>query len=256
MNETGYVDIHSHILYGVDDGARTREQSVKMLEVAFQAGTSDIVATPHANGHYAFTPTAIAEQIAELSADTAVRIYPGCDFHLEFENIEDALAHPTKYTINHKTYLLVEFPDFGIFSETDAILARLIDGGMAPIITHPERNRELQRRLDDIARWVRLGCYVQVTAGSYTGTFGRGAKRCASELMQRGLTHFVASDAHDVHFRSPSLSEAYSLLAEEWGEQLIRPLFVENPRAVLTGDAVNVERRSHHARRRAWYRFW
>ena len=252
----GYVDIHSHVLYGLDDGAKTREQSVEMLELAARSGTTDIVATPHANGQYAFEPEAIAERIAELSADTELRIYPGCDFHLQFDNIEDALAHPEKYTINHKAYLLVEFPDVTIFSETDAILARLLDRGMVPIVTHPERNQALQRRLDDLARWVESGCYVQVTAGSYTGLFGRAARRCANELMHRGLIHFVASDAHDVQVRTPSLREAYGLLADTWGEDLIRPLFVENPKAVLAGDAVNFKLPAGSVKRRKWYQFW
>src|SRR5206468_1318953 len=149
------------------DGPRTREQSVEMLELAAQSGTTDIVATPHANWRYVFEPEVIEERIAELSADTELRIYPGCDFHLQSDNIEDALAHPEKYTINHKGYLLVEFPDLSIFTDADAVLMRLLDGGMVPIITHPERNRELQRRLDDLASWVEQGSYVQVTAGAY-----------------------------------------------------------------------------------------
>lgn len=256
----GYVDIHSHVLYGLDDGAKTREQSVQMLQLAARSGTTDIVATPHANGQYAFRPERLDERIAELraalGAESGPRIYPGCDFHLQFDNIEDAVAHPGKYTINHNRYLLIEFPDVGVFSETDAILDRLLDGGMVPIITHPERNRELQGRLDDLARWVEKGCYVQVTAGSCVGTFGKAAKRCANELMHRGLTHFVASDAHDLKFRTPSLHEAYVLLADQWGEDLIRPLFVENPRAVLTGETVDFELPAGGTTSRKWYQFW
>jgi protein-tyrosine phosphatase len=255
-DEMGHVDIHSHVLYGLDDGAKTREESVQMLEIAVESGTADIVATPHANGQYAFNPEVIEARIAELNAGAGIRIYPGCDFHLQFDNIEDALAHPEKYTINHKGYLLVEFPEVGIFSETDAILARLLDGGMVPIVTHPERNRELQRRLDDLARWVGRGCLVQVTAGSYTGMFGTAPKHYANELLQRGLIHFVASDAHDATFRTPRLRDAYGLLADTWGEDSIRPLFVDNPRAVLAGDAVDVELPAVRVKRRKWYQFW
>jgi protein-tyrosine phosphatase len=252
----GYVDIHSHVLYGLDDGAKTREQSMEMLALAARSGTTDIVATPHANGQYAFRPRLIEERIAELSAETSVRIHPGCDFHLQFDNIEDALAHPEKYTINHKGYLLVEFPDLSIFTDADAVLMRLLAGGMVPIITHPARNRELQRRLDALASWVEQGSYVQVTAGSYLGVFGKAAKACANELMHRGLTHFVASDAHDVKARTPSLREAYTLLADTWGEDLIRPLFVENPGAVLAGDAIDFELPARTGKRRKWYQFW
>ena len=252
----GYVDIHSHVLYGLDDGAKTRDESIEMLALAVQCGTTDIVATPHANGQYPFNPEVVAEQIAELSAGAAVRIYPGCDFHLQFDNIQDALANPEKYTINHKCYLLVEFPHLSLFSNPDAILKQLVDGGMVPIITHPERNRELQQRLDDINSWVESGCYVQVTAGSYLGVFGKAAQHCAKELTHRGLTHFVASDAHDLQYRSPSLREAYVLLAETWGEDLIRPLFVENPAAVLAGDALDFEFPAGVVKRRKWYQFW
>jgi protein-tyrosine phosphatase len=252
----GFVDIHSHILYGLDDGARTLEESREMLQLAAASGTSDIVATPHANGTYAFAPDVIAQRITELSAEAPVRIHRGCDFHLQFDNIQDAIAHPDKYTINHHAYLLVEFPDVTIFANTEQILLQLLDAGMIPIITHPERNDRLQRRIDDLARWVEMGCCVQVTAGSCTGTFGKQARRCAETLMQRGLVHFIASDAHDCRRRTPALDRAYAALGEQWGEDAIHPLFDDHPRAVLTGDAFDVELAPPVLRRRKWYQFW
>lgn len=251
-----FIDIHSHILYGLDDGAKTREESLKMLELARFAGTTDIVATPHANGQYVFNPELIDERIAELSAHADIRIHRGCDFHLQVDNIEDALAYPEKYTINHNGYLLVEIPDSTIFSSVNEILRRLLDAGMVPIITHPERNAQLQHRLDNIARWVENGCYVQVTASSYTGLFGKRARACAAELIKRGLAHVVASDAHDCKFRPPTLCDAYARLAEEWGEDRIKPMFVDNPKAVLTGATIEFEAPCGAARTRKWYRFW
>lgn len=252
----GYVDIHSHILYGLDDGARTFEESMEMLQLASSGGTTDIVATPHANGQYEFRPDLIEERITELSAGAPIRIHRGCDFHLQFDNIQDALAHPDKYTINHKTYLLVEFPDFSIFANTEEILVQLLDHGMIPIITHPERNERLQQSVDDLARWVEIGCYVQVTAGSCTGTFGRKARACAETLMKRGLVHIIASDAHNCRGRSPSLSGAFTALAAQWGEEAIQPLFDDHPRAVLTGDPIEFEFQPAVVRRRKWYQFW
>jgi protein-tyrosine phosphatase len=252
----GYVDIHSHVLYGLDDGAKTREQSVQMFEIAVQSGTTDIVATPHANGQYEFDPELIEERIAELSAETELRIYPGCDFHLQFDNIEDAVAHPTKYTINHQNYLLVEFSDLSVFHTAGEILERLMDAGMIPIVTHPERNARLQRSVDDIARWVADGSYVQVTAGSVVGTFGKAARASVDELLQRGLVHFIASDAHDCVRRPPSLREAYDRLAGDWGEETIRPLFVDNPNAAVAGETIDYELPERTSGRRKWYRFW
>ena len=127
---------------------------------------------------------------------------------------------------------------------------------MVPIITHPERNARLQTNLDPIAEWVASGCYVQVTAGSYTGVFGKRARSVAVELFKRGLTHFVASDAHNCQGRTPSLQGAYERMSKDWGEDTIRPLFVENPRAVLEGDPIDYELPMTPSRGRKWYQFW
>jgi protein-tyrosine phosphatase len=153
-----FVDIHTHVLHGLDDGAKTLQDSVAMLKLAAAAGTTDIVATPHASGQYVFRPDLIDQRITELQPLVDVRIHRGCDFHLQMNNINDALADPDKYTINGRGYLLVEFPELSIFSSTDEILLELLDGGLVPIITHPERNANLQRKLDDLARRIELGC--------------------------------------------------------------------------------------------------
>jgi protein-tyrosine phosphatase len=95
------IDIHSHIIYGIDDGSKSRDTSIAMLQMAAEAGTTDIVASPHANGEYEFLPDVIAERIAELqTAVPQIRIHTGCDFHLSYENVEDCFAHPAKYTIH------------------------------------------------------------------------------------------------------------------------------------------------------------
>jgi protein-tyrosine phosphatase len=251
-----FVDIHSHVLYGMDDGARSIGQSLAMLDIAAVSGTTDIVATPHANGRFAFQPSVIAERIAELTPKTRVRIHPGCDFHLQADNITDAVAHPEKYTINHGIYLLVEFPDLTIFPNVDGIFRQLIEAGMVPIISHPERNALRRGQFDDLARWVDAGCCVQVTAASYTGLFGGAARTSAHALLERGLTHFVASDAHDEKNRTPSLKEAYDYMAGHWGEEGIRPLFQDNPRAVLTSDMLDFEPPVRGRQARRWYQFW
>src|SRR5262249_26058997 len=149
--------------YGLDDGALTLEQSLAMLRLAAEHGTTDLVATPHANLEYRFDPTAIAERVARIQESHTgdPRLYTGCDFHLTFDNIQDAIAHPAKYTINQKSYLLVEFSEWIIFTQTPEIFSRLADAGMIPVVTHPERNELLRQRLDHIARWVEDGARVQ-----------------------------------------------------------------------------------------------
>jgi protein-tyrosine phosphatase len=240
------------VLHGLDDGAKTLDDSLAMLALAASAGTTDIVATPHASAQYAFRPDLIDQRIAELQSRVSIRIHTGCDFHLQPDNLEDALAHPRKYTINHRDYLLVEFPELSLFGDTEQIFLRLLDAGLVPIITHPERNTQLQRRVPEIARWVDSGCCVQVTAGSCLGRFGRKAEACVDDLIGRGLVHFVASDAHDCRGRPPRLDEAYARLSRAWGESSIRPMFVENPAAVLTGAPLDQGTR-RPMKRRKWY---
>src|SRR5215472_3852591 len=126
------IDIHSHILPGLDDGSESLEESVAMLRQALAAGTTDIVATPHANQEYFFDSRMVEQKISELQAAVgdAPRIHYGCDFHLTLENIEDALRVPEKYSINHRGYLLVEFSDFLIPKTTDEIFARMMRAGL------------------------------------------------------------------------------------------------------------------------------
>src|SRR5271170_4266520 len=149
----------------MDDGAPTLEESVAMARMAAQAGTTDLVATPHANLHFRFEPSLIRERLAEVAAQAGegIRLYSGCDFHLSYDNIQDAIENPRKYTINQQSYLLVEFSDMLIFRNTPEIFSRLQDAGMVPIVTHPERNALLRQRLDDLASWVEAGACLQLT---------------------------------------------------------------------------------------------
>jgi protein-tyrosine phosphatase len=234
------------------------EESVAMLRMAAEAGTTDIVATPHANLEFTFQPEAVGVKIAELTAASggAPRIHSGCDFHLYYDNIQDALANPRKYTVNHRNYLLVEFSDLLIFKSTEEIFDRLFAAGMTPVVTHPERNPLLQQRIDRLAAWREHGCLMQVTAQSLLGGFGRAAGDFADQMIRRGLVDVVASDAHDSRHRPPALDEAYAAVSGRYGEDLAERLFVINPRAVIDGAPMpsmpSVEPRAP----RKWYQFW
>lgn len=227
-----------------------------MLRVAAEAGTTDIVATPHADIEYKFEPEVVAEKLAELAASAAVRpnLHTGCDFHLMFDNIQDALANPTKYTINHKRYLLVEFSDLQIFPSTAEIFSRMLDAGMIPIVTHPERNALLRQRLGHLEEWVRMGCRLQVTGQSLAGRFGNRAADFSRMLLDKNLVHFLASDSHDAVKRPPRLDGTFHWVSRRYGPEAARALCIENPRAALTGDPLPAE--PAPPARRKWYRFW
>lgn len=242
----------------MDDGSKTLEQSIAMLRMAAGAGTTDLVCTPHANSNYTFDPAVIAERLRELEAGIAgaVRLYTGCDFHLSYDNITDAIANPRKYTINGNRYLLVEFSDLMIFRNTGEIFGRLQDAGMIPIITHPERNALLQLRLEEIARWVEDGALLQVTGHSLLGQFGRKAAEFARTLLDRRLVHFIASDGHDLQHRPPKMDEAHVWLVKNYDERLASLLCVENPRATLSGDRVHLPGEDEYPKPKKWYQVW
>jgi protein-tyrosine phosphatase len=252
------IDIHSHILHGLDDGAKNLDVSIGMVKAAAAAGTTDIVATPHADTTYEFQPALIRERIAELEAAAAapVRIHHGCDFHLTFDNVADALANPSKYTVNHKRYLLVELSDMVIFKSTEPDFERLQEAGMLLVITHPERNPLLRQRLDTLRRWIGMGCYLQITAQSLFGRFGTKAKSFAETLLAESLVHFVASDGHDCKHRPPTLDQAFQHVSKRFGEKRAVTLFSTNPLAVLNGEPIPVEVSAEPVASRKWFLPW
>jgi len=229
-----------------------------MVRMAVQHGTTDLVVTPHANHEFVFDPERIAQRLAEVcdASEHALRLHRGCDLHLSFQNIEDAIVNPSKYSINGKKYLLVEFSELMIFNNTADIFSRFMQAGLRPIVTHPERNALLRRRKDQIGAWVDAGAYVQLTAQSVTGQFGKAAQNCCRDLLDRGLAHFVASDAHDCEYRPPRLDQAFAWLAKYYGEKTAELLCVINPRAVLSGDPVEALPPKPAPESRGWLRFW
>jgi protein-tyrosine phosphatase len=253
------IDIHSHVVWGLDDGATGMQQSLDMLLAAANSGTTDIVATPHSNAEFLYRPELLEERMRQLSASTdgKPRIYRGCDLHLSFDNIDDVLERPVKYSINGKQYLLVECPDFHVGKHTERVLQRLVDCGIVPVVTHPERNPVLQRDLSRLEEWVDLGCVVQVTALSISGGFGRTACAAVGRLLDQGLVHVVASDAHDPEHRHARLDEACGIVRSRYGEEQADALFTLNPQAILNGGQLAGGKQiPEDTASRHWWQFW
>jgi protein-tyrosine phosphatase len=233
------IDIHHHLLFGLDDGSPDIETSVAMAEAAAADGTTHIVCTPHSNDKYRFRPEVNLEKVTALRERLGDRITLGlgCDFHLSYDNVADALQNPTKYTINGTQYLLVEFPDFGIAPNMSETFYQLELKRMTPIITHPERNPTLVHQPERLAEWLRNGCLIQVTAGALLGRFGKNAEQFANTMLRKNWVHFLASDGHNLTSRPPQMSKAHSYLANHYGEEMADRLCIHNPRAVFNGDA-------------------
>lgn len=224
----------------MDDGASSVETSVAMARLAAADGTTHIVCSPHANGTYAFEPRVIGEKIVELQRlldgeGIAVKLGRGCDFHMSYENIQEAKLEPSKFSINGLGYILVEIPDYGISRGLTEIFYQLQLAGLTPILTHPERNSTLQTDLPRMMDWLRGGVLVQVTAGSVVGRMGKQAERMAHNLLANRWVHFLATDAHNTTSRPPKMKEAFELVAQKYGPDYAHLLCVSNPLAAFLG---------------------
>jgi protein-tyrosine phosphatase len=245
------IDIHHHLLWELDDGASSLETSLAMARMAARDGITHVVCSPHANGEYAYAPELVAGKISELQRlldreQVALKLGQGCDFHMSYENIQDAKATPSRYSINGLGYLLVELPDYGLPHGLTEVFYQLQLAGLTPILTHPERNATLQADQRRLQEWLRHGVLIQVTAASVVGKMGKPAEKMAHQLLANRWVHFLATDAHNVTSRPPKMREAFELVAEKYGPDYAHLLCVSNPLAAFMGKSMPEQLESLH----------
>ena len=234
------IDVHCHILSGMDDGATSFEESLAMARMAIADGITHVVATPHANGEFRFNYERVksaARQLQEAVGEQ-LQLATGCDFHLNPENLAALNSRPAAFCIHQKDCLLVEFNEFAIPQAMDQTLYEIQLAGIRPIVTHPERNAVLRSHPERLEKWIRNGCFVQVTAGSLLGVFGPGPQKASLDWIARGLVHLVASDAHNTTSRPQKLRAAYKVVHKEFGLAEAEALFADNPLAAFEGRAL------------------
>jgi protein-tyrosine phosphatase len=231
------VDLHCHILSGMDDGARSFEESLAMAEMAIADGITHVVATPHASPEFRFDYANVQREAEKLQAalGNKLKLATGCDFHLSPENISALKKTRSPFCIHQKDCLLVEFNEFAIPPAMDLKLYEIQLTGLRPIITHPERNAILRAQPERLEKWIRNGCYGQVTGGSLTGMFGSNIETASLEWIAQGLVHFIATDAHNTTSRPHKLLAAYRVVEKEFGKGKAEALFVDNPLAAFEG---------------------
>jgi protein-tyrosine phosphatase len=241
MDERGVdevIDIHCHILPGIDDGAKTMEDSLLMAKEASKEGIHTIIATPHFNSQYDNRKPLILKKVEELNqalreANIDVTILPGQEPRIYGEILEDYENNMIQ-TLNGTPYLFIELPSDHVPRYTEQLLFELQMKGLVPILVHPERNMELIERPEKLYRIVEKGALTQVTASSLCGSFGKKIRNFTIQLIDANLTHFLASDAHNVGNRPFKMEEALDFIESEFGMDYIY-LFHENAEYLMEG---------------------
>ncbi len=233
------IDIHTHILPSIDDGAVDLETAVEMCRRAAQDGCTTLVATPHQRHPLWWNDLSDLEDRLTLlreAIDGAIELALGAEVHAHAGLLAeiDSLDVGTLRTLAGSRYLLLEFPHDGIGPEPEGILHELAIAGFVPVLAHLELLPWLALDLDRVERLLELGALVQITGASLLGDFGRGPSETAWRLMQRDLVHFVASDCHDLERRPPGLGETRRLIESQWGADRATSLLEKNPRLVLS----------------------
>ncbi|WP_050183314.1 tyrosine-protein phosphatase [Domibacillus robiginosus] len=244
------IDIHCHILPGLDDGAKDMVQSIQMARAAEQEGITAIVATPHhMNGTYKNEKTAIEQNVRLLNVQLEqeginVDIYTGQEVRLYGELLDD-YQEDKLLTVNDSSHMLVEFPSSSIPAFAEQLLFDMQLKGITPIIVHPERNAAIAENPDRLFKLIQNGALSQVTAASVNGLFGKKAKALSLQLIEANLTHFIATDAHNTTTRRFGLAEAYHSIDPDYAAY-----FQENAQAALSGQHIEKEPPHHVTRKK------
>lgn len=234
-----FVDLHTHVLPGLDDGARSLEESLLMLRDAAVDGTCEMVATPHHNDVFRNDAASSADHVQSLQheAGSKVKIHSGCEVTIDPDSLQAILEAPEMWTINRTRYVLVEFPPTLAPRLAGRVLSEILNGRLTPIVAHPERMPAFRDDLDTLQSWCRNGAALQVTAGSLDQRFGSHAQQAAMRMVRAGLVTIVASDSHDTVKRPPSLLSAWRRLATEFGDSFAAQVLSVNPGRVVRGES-------------------
>lgn len=232
------LDLHSHILPNIDDGARTLSEALEMARIAVADGTTCLACTPHITpGIYENRADNISTAVASLTraladAEIPLKLVVGADVHVS-PHLTERLRSGVVPTLNNSRYFLLEPPHHVVPPRIGHLVDEVLERGFIPIITHPERLTWISSHYDVIERLNDQGCLIQLTAGSIVGSFGKTASMLSERLLKEGRVDIIASDAHNVSSRSPRLSPAVRKVAEMLGADAAERMVVDRPWAIL-----------------------
>lgn len=235
------IDLHTHFLHGIDDGAQTLAESLDLARVAVADGITAAAMTPHVHpGRYNNFKTAIHTHVAafQLALDAQnipLRVFPGGEVRFGMESLDQLLANEVPFLgkVNGTAVMLLEFPHSHLPAGARQFVDKLLQLNIRPLIAHPERNKSVMDDPTRIHPFVEAGCWLQLTASSLTGQFGAPAQKAALHLLDDDWAYIVASDAHNLLSRPPVLSTAYKFVADRFDPDVAELLFRKRPARIL-----------------------
>lgn len=239
------IDIHNHLLVGADDGPATEENALNLLRQAQENGITDIIVTPHHySGDFVNPKSKILTNMAYLENiinenNINIRVYPGQEIRINGDLVEE-LESGVNLSLNHSSYVLVEFPFTEVPNYAEKLFFDLQMKGYTPVIAHPERCRPLKDNPEKLYDFIEKGALAQITATSVAGKLGEGLQEASLKMIENHLIHIVGSDAHHAENRPFMLKEAYEVIEEELGTSYVDYLKF-NAEAILHNKEVKVK---------------
>lgn len=239
----GYIDIHSHVLPGVDDGSRSMEQSLEILEKAAQNGIRKVILTPHNKAeHRNVSVEGIHRRMEELQKAVQdrkipVTLYPGTEIFYR-DGVAQMLDEGELCTMAGSRYVLVEFLPMEQFAYIRSAIYELVSSGYTPILAHAERYVCMAANLDNVSYAIDRGALIQINASTVTGGMGLRGKQIVKKMLKARLVHFVATDTHDAEKRGPYLKECVQYLSKKYGEAYTAELLHDNASLVIRGEMI------------------
>jgi protein-tyrosine phosphatase len=240
------IDLHCHILPGVDDGAKTFEDSLEMARKAVEQGITHILCTPHhGNGVYNNPASKVRPLVNELqenldSNDLPIKVLSGQEIRFNGNLLEEISQKEILFVDPSNVYLLIEFPTNSIPLHVEEIFFKLRSAGHVPVIVHPERNSRFREDPNLLLPFLKMGYLAQLTAPSYVGVFGKSIQKIAKVMIQHNFIHLIASDAHRLQNRDFYLKEAFEKVEKDFGIEKAESL-KQAARDVVAGDFLDLE---------------
>ena len=235
------IDLHCHLLPGVDDGSKSMDISLKLATDAVKDGIDYALLTPHhMNGVYLNHKQSVIQQTQEFQVELdrhkiPLKVFPGQEVRINGDLLTALDQDDILFADEGRRYLMLEFPDDDVPSYTSNMVYELMQRGIIPVIVHPERNTKIMKQPNLLYELLSRGCLSQITAGSYVGIFGHKVQKFSKQLIQSGQVYIFASDAHNLPNRKYEMTNAFAKLGNEFGNDYVSR-FNENAKKIINGD--------------------